>query len=115
MTSEPPNTPTEPLTLRLPAGLVDALAAAVSERILARLHALPATAEPWPEWMAIETAARYLDVSPQRLRKLVARRQIPYHQEDKGCRILFRRTDLDHWMSGFHVPARHSLSTPRQS
>jgi excisionase family DNA binding protein len=58
--------------------------------------------------MAIETAARYLDVSPQRLRKQVAHRQIPFHQEDKGCRVLFRRSELDDWMSSFRVPARAS-------
>ena len=55
--------------------------------------------------MAVETAARYLDVSPQRLRKHVAQRRIPFHQEDKGCRVLFRRSDLDDWMSTFHVSA----------
>lgn len=54
----------------------------------------------WPEWQSIATAARYLDVSPERLRKLVARRAIPFHQEDVGCRISFRRRDLDDWMSG---------------
>jgi excisionase family DNA binding protein len=95
----------EPLTITLPADLVDALATEVSDRILQRLVNQPGH-EPWPEWMAIDTAARYLDVSPQRLRKQVARREIPYHQEDKGCRILFRRTDLDDWMAGFYVPAR---------
>jgi excisionase family DNA binding protein len=106
VTNHPIPDPGEALALTVPAALVEALAAAVSERILARLHTTTA-AESWPEWMAIETAARYLDVSPQRLRKLVAQRRIPYHQEDKGCRILFRRRDLDDWMSSFHIPARH--------
>jgi excisionase family DNA binding protein len=110
----PNPTPDEPLALTLPTALLDALAAAVSQRVLASLTGLTA-AEPWPEWMAIETAARYLDVSPQRLRKLVAQRRIPYHQEDKGCRILFRRSDLDDWMSSFQVPARDWLSPRQQS
>jgi len=103
--TDPTPTPSEPLTLTLPHALIEALAAAISEHLLNRLHPVT-SADPWPEWMAIETAARYLDVSPQRLRKLVSRREIPFHQEDKGCRILFRRGDLDDWMSGFHVPAR---------
>jgi excisionase family DNA binding protein len=93
------------LGLVIPDAVVEALAIAVSERLLPALRAA-GEAERWPEWMAIETAARYLDVSPQRLRKLVSRREIPFHQEDKGCRILFRRGDLDDWMSTFHVPAR---------
>lgn len=100
-----PTPPSEPLTLTLPLALVDALAAAVSERILAGLDPITA-GEQWPEWMAIDTAARYLAVSPQRLRKLVSHRRIPYHQEDKGCRILFRRTDLDEWMAAYRVPTR---------
>lgn len=52
----------------------------------------------WPEWQSIATAARYLDVPAERLRKLVARRAIPYSQEAVGCRISFSRYDLDDWM-----------------
>jgi len=93
------------LSLTIPDEVVEALAIAVSERLLPHLRATGET-ERWPEWMAIDTAAQYLDVSPQRLRKHVAQRRIPFHQEDKGCRVLFRRGDLDEWMSSFHVPAR---------
>jgi excisionase family DNA binding protein len=93
------------LTLTIPDKLVDAIAAAVAEHLLPVLRTA-GDGERWPEWMAIETAARYLDVSPQRLRKLVARRQIPFHQEDRGCRVLFRRSDLDEWMAEFRVPTR---------
>jgi excisionase family DNA binding protein len=99
------------LGLYIPDTVIEALATAVSERLLPALHAADA-AQPWPEWMAIDTAARYLDVSPQRLRKLVSRREIPFHQEDKGCRVLFRRGDLDDWMSSFHVPARTPARRP---
>jgi len=95
----------------IPDAVVEALAAAVSDRLLSALGAAGA-GERWPEWMAIETAARYLDVSPHRLRKLVSRREIPFHQEDKGCRVLFRRGDLDDWMSRFRVPARASGGRP---
>jgi excisionase family DNA binding protein len=97
----------EPLqvSLTIPDEVVNAIAAALTERLLPILRSAT-SAEQWPEWMAIDTAARYLDVSPQRLRKLVARRQIPFHQEDTGCRILFRRSDLDQWMAGFRVDTR---------
>lgn len=100
------------LSLTIPDAVVEALAIAVSERLLPALRAA-GEQERWPEWMAIETAARYLDVSPQRLRKQVAQRQIPFHQEDRGCRIIFLRSDLDDWMSSFHVPARAPARHPR--
>ena len=95
------------LGLTIPEEVIEALATAVSERLLPHLHTTDGT-DLWPEWMAFETAARYLDVCPQRLRKQIAQRQIPFHQEDKGCRVLFRRSDLDQWMSTFLVPARAS-------
>jgi excisionase family DNA binding protein len=56
------------------------------------------TVEPWPEWMSAETAARYLDITVERIRKLKERGRIPYHQEGPGCRVFFKRTDLDAWM-----------------
>ena len=98
------------LGLTIPGEVIEALAAAVSERLLPDFNTT--RTDPWPEWMAIDTAARYLDVSPQRLRKQVAQRQIPFHQEDKGCRVLFRRSDLDEWMTSFRVPARTARNDP---
>ena len=62
----------------------------------------------WPEWMGVETAARYLDISPERVRKLQARRLIPYHQEGPGCRVFFRRAELDAAMSEQVQRARRS-------
>ncbi len=61
----------------------------------------PSATDTWPIWMSVETAARYLDVSAERVRKLQARRKIPYHQEDVGCRVHFNRRDLDVWMAEF--------------
>lgn len=61
--------------------------------------ALPAPTEAWPEWMSVQTAARYLDISPERLSKLKQRGTIPHHQEGgRGCRVFFKRVDLDAWM-----------------
>ena len=34
----------------------------------------------WPEWMSVETAAAYLDVSPERLHKLKQRGHVPFVQ-----------------------------------
>jgi excisionase family DNA binding protein len=60
----------------------------------------------WPGWMSVDTASRYLDCPVERVRKLVARREIPFAQEGPGCRIFFNRSDLDRWMSGFQQAAR---------
>jgi excisionase family DNA binding protein len=80
--------------------------AELAARVLELLHAeLARSVEPWPDWMSIETASRYLDCTIERLRKLVARHQIPYHQDGPGCRIFFHRPDLDHWMHTFRHEA----------
>jgi excisionase family DNA binding protein len=92
---------TTPYLVDLTAAL-EQMRATLRDELLADLRA-ERDAAAWPEWMSVDTAARYLDVSPERLRKLQARRQIPYHQEDVGCRVLFRRTDLDSWMNTFRV------------
>ena len=49
-------------------------------------------------WFSVESAAVYLDCAPQRVRKLVARREIAYHQEDVGHRVTFHRDDLDDYL-----------------
>lgn len=60
----------------------------------------------WPEWMSVETAARYLDVPPERVRKLKEHGQIPFYQSGPGCRVFFNRSELDEWMRGQRVAAR---------
>lgn len=89
------------LRLAVPPAMLDAIADLVEERVLGRL----ATAEAAAEWLSIETAARYLDVSPERVRKLVARRAIPHYQEGPGCRVFLRRRELDEWMSRSRILA----------
>jgi excisionase family DNA binding protein len=64
--------------------------------------------EGWPAALNIETAARYLDSSPERLRKLVAARRIPFVQEASGCAVRFLRADLDEWLREHRHEARRS-------
>jgi hypothetical protein len=80
------------LTLAVPEELVEAIAERAAQIVVERLDV---DLQAWPEWMGIETASRYLDISPERLRKLQARRQLPYHQEGPGCRVFFNRHELD--------------------
>jgi excisionase family DNA binding protein len=86
-----------PLSVDLPEEALQAIA----ERVVGMLQACSSTHEDgrWPEWMSVETAARYLDVSPERVRKLQARGQLPYYQEGPGCRVFFHRRELDSAMS----------------
>lgn len=90
---------------RNPGSTFEAIIAAAAARTL-ELLGTRLEQEAWPAWMSVETASRYLDVSPERLRKLQARREIPFHQEAPGCRVFFRRHDLDEWMAAFRLPTR---------
>jgi excisionase family DNA binding protein len=92
------------LVVALPDEVLEAIISAVTERVLVRLE--PALGDLWPAWMSVDTAARYLDVSPERVRKLIARREIPFYQEAPGCRVLFQRAELDGWMTSFQQPSR---------
>lgn len=90
----------ETLTLSFPSEALAALAERAAELALARLAQHEGRCSDWPEWMSVETAARYLDASEERVRKLKDRREIPYYQEGPGCRVFFRRSELDDWMCG---------------
>jgi hypothetical protein len=41
-----------------------------------------------------------------RIRKLIARREIPFHQEGVGCRVFLARRDLTAWMAASKHEAR---------
>jgi excisionase family DNA binding protein len=88
--------------------LAAALAAALDELRAELLEQLRAELgeQSWPAFMSVKRAAAYLDVSAERLRKLQARGEVPYHQDGRGCRVLFSRRDLDEWMHGQRVDRR---------
>jgi excisionase family DNA binding protein len=88
--------------VNVPLELGDETLAAIAAAI--RDDATPAT---WPVWMNVGTAATYLDVSSERIRKLISARTIPYSQEAPGCRVFLNRHDLDIWMRAQrHQPRR---------
>jgi excisionase family DNA binding protein len=49
------------------------------------------------EWLDSRDAAEYLGVHRDTLRKLAAERAIPSHQDGRGCKLFFKRSDLDDW------------------
>jgi excisionase family DNA binding protein len=71
--------------------LADRVAAALAQRL-----ATP-TADVGPEWLDSRAAAEYLGLHRDTLRKLAAERAIPAEQDGPGCKLFFRRNDLDEW------------------
>ena len=80
------------LRVELPPELLDDIAVRAAELVLQRLEMRQPA---WPQWMNIDTAARYLDVTPDRLWKLKRAGRIPYVQDGPGARVFFGRDDLD--------------------
>jgi len=69
----------------------------LAQRIAAAISESEATSSLSP-WLDVERAAEYLGCSSERIRKLIARHQIPFHQERAGGRIFLHRRELDDWL-----------------
>jgi excisionase family DNA binding protein len=80
------------VNVAFPSGLVDQLADGIAERLLARLGSAQDDT-----WLDTAGAASYLGCHRDTLRKLKARRAIPFEQERPGAKLYFRRSDLDAW------------------
>ena len=75
--------------------LVDKLVARVAAAVVEHLGR--ASNDDAAEWLDSRSAAEYLGVHRDTLRKLAAERAIPVHQDGRGCKLFFRRTDLNEW------------------
>jgi excisionase family DNA binding protein len=75
--------------------LVAQLADLVAERVAARLVRPRGVAE--DEWLDTRRAAEYLGIHRDNVRRLAAEGTIPAEQESAGCKLYFRRSDLDAW------------------
>jgi hypothetical protein len=75
-----------------------ALKAEIKTEVLAELG-VNRDSDTWPGWMNATTASRYLDVSVERIYKLVQRGQFPVSQAGPGHRLSFERKRLDAWMN----------------
>jgi hypothetical protein len=69
------------------------LAEALSAEMRQKANATP---RQWPELMNIETAALYLDRTPDGIRHLIEAKYLPICRIDR--RVQIRRTDLDRLM-----------------
>ena len=83
--------------------LADQVAAVVLER-------LSSNQPESVDWLDCRHAAEYLGVHRDTLRKLAAERAIPSEQDGPGCKLYFRRADLDAWRRGGGRP-RHLAAT----
>ncbi len=86
--------------------MADGLDLAALDRVLIRLADLvvdrlmeraAVMSQPADEWMDARAAAEYLGLHRDTLRKLAAERAVPVHQDGPGCKLYFRRDELDDW------------------
>jgi excisionase family DNA binding protein len=55
-------------------------------------------------WLDARSAAQYLGLHRDTLRKLAAQRAIHTHQDGPGCKLYFRRDELDEWRRSARPP-----------
>ena len=91
--------------------LLDEFIAELAERVAQRIaDKAPAARDSVDEWLDSRHAAEYLGVHRDTLRKLAAERSIPSEQDGPGCKLYFRRSDLDAWRHGGGRPRRLALA-----
>ena len=71
--------------------LADLVAARVIEKLVRADNA------PDDDWLDTRDASEYLGIHRDSLRRLAAERAIPAEQAGAGCKLFFRRSDLDAW------------------
>lgn len=94
-----------PLSLATPLGTsdrpftLDAVIEDIAERVAAAVVSMLTADEDSDvgEWLDSRQAAEYLGVHRDTLRKLAAERAIASHQDGPGCKLFFKRSDLDDW------------------
>ena len=93
------------LRIELPPAVLEQLVELVATRVLEVLGEREG-GDGSPEFLDVPAAAAFLGITVGRMRKLQARRALPYHQEGPGCRVLFARSDLEEFMAGQRTSAR---------
>ena len=86
----------EPITIVLPAELVEQIAERVAQLLGNRARETAATGSPW---LNVEGACAYLGFSRDTLYKLTAAKAIPFRRKQGGQGLLFHRQELDEWVA----------------
>jgi hypothetical protein len=76
---------------------LDVLAAKLAPRLVGRL---PETAPLEDGWLDSKQAAAYLGITTSSLWKHSAALEIPFAQDGPGCKLWFKRSQLDAWREG---------------
>lgn len=84
--------------------LVDVLADRFADRVAERL-ASPIDGSTGDGWLDVAAAADYIGMHKDTLRKAARARRIPFEQDGPGCKLYFRRPDLDRWRRDGGGPA----------
>ena len=80
------------IEIKVPAEVIETIAESVASQLGERLRAQP------EKWIGVQEASAHLACPKSRIYDLVSARRVP-HERD-GSRLLFRRSDLDAWVSG---------------
>jgi excisionase family DNA binding protein len=93
------------------AGVLEELISQLAECVAQRLadQAITPTDE-IGEWFDSRHAAEYLGIHRDTLRKFAAERAIPSEQDGPGCKLYFRRSDLDVWRKSGGRPRHLALA-----
>src|ERR1700691_5371328 len=91
--------------------LMEEFISQLAERVVGRIAEQASTpSNGADEWFDSRHAAEYLGIHRDTLRKLAAERAIPSEQDGPGCKLYFRRGDLDAWRHSGGRP-QHLLSS----
>ncbi len=83
---------------RLDATVIDTVLCRLADLVVERLlERTAASTSSFSQWMDAREAAEYLGIHRDTLRKLAAERAVPTHQDGPGCKLYFRRDELDDW------------------
>jgi excisionase family DNA binding protein len=87
-----------PTTAQAELALIDQILGRFADLVVDRLiERTAASTNDASEWLDARDAAAYLGVHRDTVRKLAAQRAIPVHQDGPGCKLHFRRDELDEW------------------
>jgi excisionase family DNA binding protein len=75
--------------------MLSQLADLVAARVIEKLAPPDNAAD--DDWLDTRDASDYLGIHRDSLRRLAAEREIPAEQAGAGCKLFFRRSDLDAW------------------
>ena len=60
--------------------------------------------------MNTDEVSEYLNITPQRVRALVSKNEIPFFKNEGGTRNYFRREDIDNWRAKRRVKTNAELN-----